>query len=458
MVIARLLTPADIGVFSITMVLLSFVSTVRDLGAGNYLVQERALTPDRVRAVWAIQLGLGLLLAVVVLVACIPVSLFYGEPRMREIMLVVAATYALNPFGSLTYAWQIREMRFDTLALVRFSATVAGAIISIYLAWRGIGPVSLAYGSLGATVVNALMAIYFRPKWFPWMPGFKEIRRVLAYGSQTTGAAIIHTIAGNAPELLLGKLQNMTITGLFSRASGLVGMFDRLVLVGVTTVALSWFSLESRKSGDISQPFIKATSYMTAIGGAFCFGMLCLTFPVMRMLYGIQWDGAIPLTRLLTVALLISLPAALCTTALMALGHVKRYLHGTAITMVVTVVAAAIGANQGLFAIGVCWILASLVQTAYWLWTSKKLINFTWNELTICLARSAVVALGAGISPLIVFIWYGPSPVAIIAPLIAGMSGSIAGFLIAVFVVQHPLHAELQNLFSSVTKKFQLWI
>lgn len=40
MVIARLLTPADIGVFSVTMVLLAFVSTVRDMGAGGYLVQE----------------------------------------------------------------------------------------------------------------------------------------------------------------------------------------------------------------------------------------------------------------------------------------------------------------------------------------------------------------------------------------------------------------------------------
>ena len=39
MVIARLLTPADIGVFSVTMVLLTFVASVRDMGAGGYLVQ-----------------------------------------------------------------------------------------------------------------------------------------------------------------------------------------------------------------------------------------------------------------------------------------------------------------------------------------------------------------------------------------------------------------------------------
>jgi len=109
MVIARLLTPQDIGIFSVTMVLLAYVATVRDMGSGGYLVQERELTPDRVKAVWAVQLGLGILLSVVVLLVSAPVAIFYDEPRMRNIMLVVALNYAINPFGSLTYAWQIRK-------------------------------------------------------------------------------------------------------------------------------------------------------------------------------------------------------------------------------------------------------------------------------------------------------------------------------------------------------------
>ena len=350
MIIARLLTPADIGVFSVTMVLLGFVNTVRDMGAGAYLVQEKELTPDRVRAVWAVQLGLGIVLALLVLIASTPAASFYNEPRMRDIMLVVALNYAINPFGSLTYAWQIREMRFDALALVRFSATLAGAAVSVYLAWRGMGPMSLALGSLASTLVNATMAIYFRPKWFPWLPGLKEIRRVLAFGSQTTGASIIGTIAGSAPELLLGKLQGMTATGLYSRANGLVMMFHRLVMDGVTSVAISWFAKQSREHGSISQPFLKATSYVTALGWAFSAGMVCMAHPAMRILYGDQWDGAVDLTRLLAGALACGMPAALSVPALMALGDAKQVLRGTAITTAFTLILAAASASVAHFA------------------------------------------------------------------------------------------------------------
>lgn len=78
MVIATLLTPAEIGVFSVTMVLLMFVAMVRAMGTGQYLVQERELTTERIRAVWAVQLGMGLALAGVVLLASYPMAIFYN--------------------------------------------------------------------------------------------------------------------------------------------------------------------------------------------------------------------------------------------------------------------------------------------------------------------------------------------------------------------------------------------
>ncbi|MBL0150828.1 MAG: oligosaccharide flippase family protein [Ideonella sp.] len=56
MVIARLLTPGELGVYSVAMVLLGFLQTLRDFGAGQYLVQERELDSNRICAVWTIQL------------------------------------------------------------------------------------------------------------------------------------------------------------------------------------------------------------------------------------------------------------------------------------------------------------------------------------------------------------------------------------------------------------------
>lgn len=446
MVIARLLTPEDIGVFSVTMVLLAYVSTVRDMGAGGYLVQEKELTPDRVKAVWAVQLGVGIVLSLVVLVASVPVAIFYEEPRMRNIMLVVALNYAINPFGSLTYAWQIREMQFNALALVRFSATLAGSLVSIYFAWRGMGPISLAYGSLASTVVNATMAIYFRPKWFPWLPGLKEIRRVLAFGSQTTGASMIGTIGGSAPELLLGKLQGMLATGLFSRANGLIMMFDRLVMSGISSVAISWFAKQSREHGSISQPFLKTTSYVTALGWAFAAGVVFMAHPAMRILYGDQWDGAVELTRLLAGALAFGMPASMCVASLMALGDARQVLRGTAVTTAFTLILMGIGAFAGVLPMAACLVVASALRTWFWLRVTQRVVNFSWSELRQRLRESACVGLAAGIAPALVFVIFGPYPENIWLPMAIGVPGAVAGFLGGVAFFKHPLLGELQSI------------
>lgn len=450
MVIARLLTPAEIGVFSVTMVLLTFVSTVRDMGAGQYLVQVKELTTERIRAVWAVQLGFGLGLACLVLLASYPVSVFYKEPRMRDIMLLVALNYAINPFGSLTYAWLMREMRFESVALMRFSAGLTGALVSIGMAWRGYGPISLAFGSLSATAMNALVAVYFRPKSFPWLPGIGEIKRVLAFGSKLTASSIVNVFANGAPELLLGKLQDITSVGLYSRSSGLLQMFHRLFVDAVSVVCLPWFAKQSRESGGFVEPFLKATSYVTAFGWSFCLAIICLAHPIINVLYGNQWDQSVDLARLLAVAMAFSVPAALCGTALLSSGAATTIAKVTVINALQTVMFVALGASQGLMSLGMAVVAAAAVSSVVFLRATSRQIGMPVRGLLHTLRKSATVALLAAIGPVLALWIFGPYPTHYALPLALGGVGAVMGFLTGVMVFKHPLTQEIVSVWSKV--------
>lgn len=448
MVIARLLTPAEIGVFSVTMVLLMYVSTVRDMGAGQYLLQEKELTTARIRAVWAVQLGLGLGLACLVLLVSYPLAAFYNEPRMRAILLVVALTYALNPFGSLTYAWLMREMRFESVALMRFFSGLGGALVSIWLAWRGHGPISLAYGSLASTVVNALLAVYYRPKSFPWLPGVDEIRRVLVFGSQLTASSLVTTVSASAPELLLGKLQDLTAVGLYSRANGLVQMFSRLFTDAVGSVCLPWFAKQSREQGSFAEPFLKATAYVTAFGWSFCLAVICLAHPIVRVLYGNQWDQSVDMARLLAMAMVFSVPTALCGTALLSVGEVTVIARVTVLSALQSVAFVAFGATQSLPMLGIALIVASIVNAAIWFRATATHIDLSLRGLLRTLRLSGLVALLSAIGPVFALSLYGPYPDTVLMPLVLGGAGGLAGFIAGVLMFKHPLRGEILALSS----------
>lgn len=453
MAIARLLTPAEIGVFSVTVVLLSFVSTIRDMGAGQYLVQEKELTTERIRAVWAVQLGLGLAMACVVLLASYPVALFYDEPRMRNVMLVVALNYVINPFGSLTYAWLSREMRFESIAVMRFSSVLSGALVATWLAWLDFGPISLAFGSLTSTVVNALVAVYFRPKSFPWLPGLGEIRRVLSFGSKLTISVIVNDLAISAPELLLAKLQSVTAAGLYSRSSGLVQMFYRLFIDSVSSVCLPWFAKQSRERGGFVEPFFKATSYVTAFGWSFCLVIVCLAQPIVRLLYGNQWDQSVDLARFLAVAMLFKVPIALCPTALLSSGAASTLARVTVLSALQSVAFVAVGATQGLIALGLAMIAAAAFSAALWLRATSRHMGSSLFGLLLSLRKSAAVALLSAIGPLVALWLYGPYPEIIVMPLVVGGTVGLAGFVAGIIIFQHPLQKEILTVWIKYIRK-----
>lgn len=443
MIMARLLTPGEVGVFSVTMVLLAFLGTVRDLGAGEYLVQEKELTTERIRAVWAVQLGLGLTLALLILVAAIPVAAFYGEPKMRDIMFVIALNYAINPFGSLTYAYLIREMRFDSIALIRFSGTLSGAGVSLVLAWQGYGAISLALGMFAATLVSALTSIYFRPQSFPWMPGTSEIRRVLSFGGKLTSTSLLNALSSNTPELLLGKLQGMAAVGFYSRASGLVAMFSRLITDPIISVAMSSFARQRREEGQFTEAFLKASAHICALGWSFCLALILLAHPVTRILYGPQWDDSVNLTRILAIGYLFAAPVALGSAALTAAGQAGRVLTATSLGVAVTVVLAVASAGFGVTWLAWAMTLTAAIGATVWMCMIKVTVAFSWSQLFQALWRSALVALASALGPLAVVAALGATPENSLSALILGGTGAAIGFVVSIILTGHPLRSEL---------------
>ncbi len=446
MIIARLLTPAQIGVFSIAMSMTFFVSAIRDGGSGTYLIQEADLNLDRIRAVWTVQLGMGVLLSVVVALLAKPVTQFYEEPQIFNIMLVLAINFAISPFGSLTYALLMRESEFGKLAIMRFTSRLVGALVSIYLAYAGHGPISLAYGSLVATIVNAIVALFFRPQHVPIIPGgFSELRRVFSVGSKVSGTTLFNSLVENSAELLLGKFQNMVAVGLFSRANGLVSMFNRLILDAVGSVALSNFVKDRREGRDISEKFVTATSYI-ALFGWMLMGVIAI-FPelVLLVLYGDQWGGAAELLRLMVIGQILAIPVGLFSSFLTSIGHVGRVLKTSLLIGSGYIILMLLGAIEGLPSIGYYFIVASLLSLLIKATVLMRTLDIRWGRLGAALWLSAkVVTLSLAPCYLLVF-WQGEVSFVEWKVVASGVL-SCCLFVLACYLFKHPVLEEFQRL------------
>lgn len=448
MIIARLLRPQEIGVFSVAMALLLLANTVRDVGAGQYVVQAKVLTTDHVRAVWAIQLGVGALLAVAVAALAAPLARFYAEPRLSDILWVMAGAYIINPFGSITYAMLMRDMRFEHVAIMRFIAAASGAVLSIALAMGGHGPISLAWGSLASTLANALTALVFRPTGLPWRPGTRGMRDVLGFGSRIAGSSIANTLVTSSPDFVLGKVQGMVAAGYYSRSNGLVSMFSRLVTDAVYNVALSLFAQQRRDAVSMVPGFLRALSYVAVLQMSYAVAVVLLAHPLTRLLYGLQWDESVPLTRWLAAAAAASAPVPMCVAACTAAGRADLALHATLLAGLLMLTAVIIGANIDLSTLGMAIAVAAGLGSIVWLRGVRSALTFavSWHQLLSVLARSAAVAAIASVGPLLAVLTVGLSPKSPLLPVLTGLAGSSLGLIVGLFVFRHPLADEVRHL------------
>lgn len=446
MVVARLLTPGEIGVYSVTMVLLGFVATFRDLGAGQYLVQHKELTPDRIRATWSVQFGLGIFLALVVLLAAWPAAGFYNEPRMVEIMAVLAFNFAITPFLAFPYAWLAREMKFGTIAVIRFIGSVVHASAAIGLAWIGQGPVSLAWANALTTVAGiATVWLIARPPISHWLPTYRGIKEVVSFGGKLTLSSLLNTLAGGAPELFLGKVQSMVEAGHFSRAQGLVTMFQRLVMDAVNAVALPYFAKQNRESQDLGGALLVAMELVTGVGWAFFAGIALLAFPAIQILYGSQWGEAVDPARWLALACALGIPASICYSPLIATGAASDTLKITFVSTLLYLIATFVGASVNLVVLSQCLVVSVVISGFLWLRLTRARIAFPFTALLKVWLKSLTLAAGTAAAPLAVMFQFGWRSQDILHTMVLAILGGLLGFAATAWFTKHQVWVEARN-------------
>ncbi|HEU4411120.1 MAG TPA: oligosaccharide flippase family protein [Polyangiaceae bacterium] len=167
--LARLLDPADFGLFAIVQFALNVFAAVGDVGLGAALVQRKAVATHRELSsiFWTqILLALGVVAAVAAAAPALPRVWPKLTPGSEWLLRALAFQLLLTAARAVPSLMLERELRFGRLAVIDFAMTVAFYATAVPLAARGLGTFALVYAVLAqGLVANALMAVFrpFRP-------------------------------------------------------------------------------------------------------------------------------------------------------------------------------------------------------------------------------------------------------------------------------------------------------
>ncbi|MDE2370306.1 MAG: oligosaccharide flippase family protein [Burkholderiales bacterium] len=454
-VLSRILTPAQVGVFAIAAVFAALASTVRDFGIGEYLIQAKDLDTQRIRAAFLVNIVTSWSMGLAMLLLASPVGAFYRSPEITTVMQVQSVNFLLIPFGAINMAWFRRELNFRPIFFCSVASDVVSLIVAIGLGLRGLGALSLAYSSLAGVVITVVVSMALRPKEFPRWPGTKGFAEVARFGAYASGLYAIGQLGRGAPEMILGRALDITGVALFSRGGGLMQMFRMLVTRAVGPVFMPYFARADRDDGNVSRAYTHSAKLLNGVAFTIIGFLGLAAFPLIRIVYGPQWDAAVPLAQILCVAGFMEMMHTMAKEALMSSGKVKLATRLQFLQQLAQVLGLLLAIPLGLT--GACWgMVASAVCTVgLSQWHMRVGAGFTVAGLWESVASSLLVALLA-LAPMVLVVNVMPAhPGNYIWQLLIGGSLTTLAWLAAVRATRHPLWGEVMRAANPLRTRLQ---
>lgn len=404
MVLARLLTPAQFGIFAMGGILFELLAKLRNLGLTEAIIQRNQLDEPTICAVfWAI-CKINLFMLAASIVAAPLMAMLFDQPVLTSIIIAVAVISFIRSLSGVHEGLLRRQVRFKALVIIDAISVLTSIAVAIAAAYHGMGVWSLVFMEITRELLSAVLMVALSG----WIPkrglatetAKAETRAMTRYGLSLSGANLVSYIGNSIDQVLIGVISGARTLGLYDKAATWSMMPFQQIYLPTMKVAMSKFS---RLQG-------QAEAYRKSVQRT-VMTLYCVVTPVMALLFiearavilvllGDNWVEVIPLFRILLIGVLLGGMVQLTKWIFKSEGRTGDYLRWTFVVSPCTVVAVCIGAFWGATGIALAYVAVSLLLffPTVWFCTRKSALNMgdillpMWAPVTAAILSAATTA------------------------------------------------------------------
>ena len=332
-IMARLLSPAETGLYLLAVGVLTVVDSVRDFGVAAYLIQLPCLSREAVRTAFTVTLALSLSFASALHVSAASLAEQFGDRQLAELLRIGTIGLLVVPIGTPAMALMRREMDFGTLAAVNVVAAATTALTTLALGTFGFGAASYIWGLVAGSAASTIMAIRARPLMWIFWPSLSGCREMLSFGATSSLVMLLNVAFDMLPRFVIGRVLGFDAVGLYGRALTLCQIPERAIVSALSPVVLPAFAVRVRERQELKDAYLRGVTLMAAVQWPILLLVALLAEPIVAVVLGEQWHAAAPLTRVMAIGSMALAPAFLTFPVLVALGRVRDTLAASLISL-----------------------------------------------------------------------------------------------------------------------------
>ncbi|PZS25523.1 MAG: lipopolysaccharide biosynthesis protein [Pseudonocardiales bacterium] len=380
-ILARILTPRDYGLYAIVLVIVGVGEIFRDFGLSSAAIQAAVLTRFQRDNLFWINAALGLLLALLTFLIAPGVAAVFHEPVLTPITRVLSLTFVINGLATQFRAGLNRDLKFGRLAFCDLAGQGVGLTTALVSAAAGARYWALVAAQLAqVATVLAILAIFAR--WVPRRPRRgTDLVPMLRYGISFVGAQIVGYAGNNLDSTVIGLRLGPRQLGLYNRAFQLVmtplGQF-RSPATTVALPVLSRLQADVARANDYLRRGQLAMGYTIVAALAIAAGA---SDRVVDLVMGPQWQAVPPVFALLAIAGSLQMLSFVGYWAYLSRGLTADLFRYTLVDFALRGVCIAVGSTWGIVGVAAGYAIAHAAEWPLSLWWLGKRTVIPAREL-----------------------------------------------------------------------------
>lgn len=365
-ILARLLSQTDYGMFTMLIIFTTAANLLLDSGFTTALINKKNATNQDYNSVFWFSTGMGVLLYILLFLAAPYIAVWLEVPSLTAPARFMFLWFLFGSTGTVHNAILIKNLMIKEKAKIEITAFVLSGVAAVIMAWQG-----MAYWSLFVQMVlQGFIGTLLRWYYSPWRPVFRfdpaPLKQMFPFSAKLLITGIFNVINNNIFGPLIGKYYSPKEAGDYGQGYKWSYIGYTVIWNMVNTVSQPILAQLANNPERQEQVFRKLVRFVSFLVFPCMLGLAFVSQEFITITVTDKWAASIPYMQLFCIWGVITPINNLCTNVIISHGKSDIYMYSTITLDIVQLAVVFLSYPFGLIQMVINYIMVNLLWFFVW--------------------------------------------------------------------------------------------
>ena len=382
MVIARLLSPEEIGVIGLVTVFSGFFIMFAENGV-TYIIIRSNYALIFWNSISALIIRIGILLFLIMLLLAYPIAIFYNTLSLISVIIIISFIFLIQPFGIVAKALLLKRQKFKEVGKAALLHAFLFSVFSVIFALFNFSYWSIVFATLIAKIGETFYFVK-SSKYIPFFGTMKHVNaawnksKILMYN--TSSFSTLNYWARNLDNLLIGKFHSVSDLGIYTKAYQLLTLILNLLRDTIDKVIFPMLKIEKEKGSDYQNHFLNGLRLISLLLIPVLILFVFQSENIVKILWGSKWLDAATIIPFFGILLYTQSLIRMSGNLILIDEHDNKFFKN-GLGVMFSIIGIVYGSFESMFAIAKYYCLANISGTLLYsvIYGYRIILKMSWK-------------------------------------------------------------------------------